>query len=907
MVDAGRYREAGAQAQSLIHEYPQAGILWKILGVAQRRQGEDALVALQKAAELMPEDAEAHGNLGSALCDLGRWAEALVSLRRALGIRPQDVGALVDAANCLKELGQAADAITVYQEALRLESRQPDVLNNLGNALMQIGQPREAVTAYRLALDLQPGAAQIHFNLANAQRQLGQFEGSVDSSRRAIALDRGLALAHNNLGLALAGLGRREDAIASLREALALAPGNADIQENLRNALRAAGPGIPGKPVAAIEDEVRRVRSLMERRQFIEALAAAEALERHAPGSRDVLLAIAVCQRMLSRYADALGTLERLQRVHPECSGLYQERGYCHAMRNEPAAAIEAYSRAVDLNPALPASWISLEGLYRFSGQDDKALYAAGQLAALKNLPPAVLTAASLFHEGDLPQAETMIRSYLGQDGNHPEALLLLGRIALQRAVPADAQLLFERVLTLAPDHRAARYDYARALMAGKKYHRARDELEKLLALDPSNPAYQTLYASACGACGDHQQTVRVCQDLISSGASAPGLRQWLGNALKALGRSEEAIEAYRAAAALRPDLGIAYWSLADLKTYRFTDRELAQMRAAYEAPSTAAVDRYHLCFALGKALEDRGDYAASFGFYARGNALKRSETTYRPEPERLARRQIDVCTADFLASRAGAGCPSPDPIFIVGMPRSGSTLLEQILASHSLVEGTKELAELPQLVLELQGRSADTANPRYPAVLAELGRADFLRLGEKYLEETRVYRSGRPFFIDKLSGNFRHIGLIHLILPNAKIIDARREPMACCFGNFKQLFAGGQEFTYSLEELARYYRSYLELMRHWDRVLPGRVLHVHHEDVVNDLEGSVRRLLDFCGLEFDPACVEFHRTIRSVRTASAEQVRQPIYREGLDQWKHYEPWLGPLKDALGDALTSYR
>jgi hypothetical protein len=327
-------------------------------------------------------------------------------------------------------------------------------------------------------------------------------------------------------------------------------------------------------------------------------------------------------------------------------------------------------------------------------------------------------------------------------------------------------------------------------------------------------------------------------------------------------------------------------------------------MYAAESSPSTSVVDRYHLCFAIGKALEDSGRYRESFEYYERGNALKRADSRYQPEMIELnTRQQIEICTPELFA-RASSGSSAADPIFIVGLPRSGSTLLEQILASHSAVEGTQELADIPRIAADLNGRETD---PLYPATLGTMGAADFRRLGMKYLHDTRVYRTDKAHFIDKMPNNFRHIGLIHLMLPNAKIIDARREPMACCFGNLKQLFAQGQEFTYSVEDIARYYRTYLDLMRHWETVLPGRVLRVQHEDVVDDLEGSVRRLLDFCELEFEPACVEFHKTERSIRTASSEQVRQPIYREGLEQWRHYEPWLGSLRDALGDAVTRYR
>ena len=361
-------------------------------------------------------------------------------------------------------------------------------------------------------------------------------------------------------------------------------------------------------------------------------------------------------------------------------------------------------------------------------------------------------------------------------------------------------------------------------------------------------------------------------------------------------------------AAACRPNFGDAYWSLANLKTYRFTAEELTRLRAAESAPTTAAVDRCHLCFALGKALEDQSEFAESFHYYELGNALKRSESKYRAEIiESNTHQQIKVCTAEFFAARRSWGAQNPDPIFIVGLPRSGSTLIEQILASHSQVEGTQELANIQQIVSNIRGRDPDRNDPRYPRILAHMRAEEFLKLGEQYLAATRVYRSGKPFFIDKMPNNFRHIGLIHLMLPNARIIDARREPMACCFSNLKQLFANGQEFTYSIDDIARYYRTYLELMRHWNRALPGRILRIYHDDVVDDLAGNVRSILDFCELQFEPQCIEFHKTVRSVRTASSEQVRQPIFRDGLDQWQHFEPWLEPLKSALGDALTRYR
>jgi tetratricopeptide (TPR) repeat protein len=382
---------------------------------------------------------------------------------------------------------------------------------------------------------------------------------------------------------------------------------------------------------------------------------------------------------------------------------------------------------------------------------------------------------------------------------------------------------------------------------------------------------------------------------------SAVGARR-LQKALKTIGRQPEAIESYRAAARVQPSLGDAYWSLANLKTYRFTDDEITRMRAHEAAAATSLIDRFHLCFALGKALEDRGEFAESFGYYERGNALKKTQTRYKAEQmERHLRLLRSVLTQEFFAARRGVGCDRADPIFIVGLPRAGSTLLEQILASHSQVEGTMELADIPRIVHQLQGRQEDPARPRYPGVLTELTPEQLKHLGGKYLEDTRVYRNGKPFFIDKMPNNFRQLGLIHLILPNAKIIDARREPMACCFSNFKQLYAAGQEFTYGLEEIGRYYRSYVELMQHWDVALPGKVLRVQYEDVVDNLELNVRRVLQFCGLKFESGCIEFYKTERSVRTASSEQVRRPIFREGVDQWRNFEPFLGPLRAALGD------
>jgi len=656
---------------------------------------------------------------------------------------------------------------------------------------------------------------------------------------------------------------------------------------------------------SSVELAVARIRALVQERRFADALRTVDSLLVTVPENRDALYLRAHSHRMLGDIPVALATLSTLEELHPRFSRLFQERGQCYVALKQAPKAIEAFLRAVNINPALPASWSMLEGLFRMTRQAENAAEAAAHVATLKKLPSDVVTATALFSDGELAEAEQITRAFLLQHGHHIEAMRLLARIGIERDVLDDAQLLLEAVLDLAPEYQAARFDYAQVLSKRHMHQRAQEEVLKLLSVDPAHRNYRMLHALTCVGLGQQERAVELYKDLLTGATQPADLHLSIAHSLKTLGHRDEAVTEYRAAAAARPGYGDVYWSLANLKTYRFQDSELTQMYAAESSPSTAPVDRYHLCFALGKALEDQKQFGESFQFYARGNALKHAETRYQPEMiEANTRQQIEVCTPQLFA-RGNSGIQAADPIFIVGLPRSGSTLLEQILASHSAVEGTQELADIPRIAADLKGRDSD--RPLYPGVLAKMGADDFRRLGAKYLKDTHVYRTGKAHFIDKMPNNFRHIGLIQLLLPNARIIDARREPMACCFGNLKQLFAQGQEFTYSVEDIARYYRTYLDLMRHWDAVLPGRVLRVHHEDVVDDLEGSVRRILDFCDLEFEVGCVEFHKTSRSIRTASSEQVRQPIYREGLDQWRNFEPWLSALREALGDAVTRYR
>ncbi|EJL38035.1 sulfotransferase family protein [Caulobacter sp. AP07] len=630
--------------------------------------------------------------------------------------------------------------------------------------------------------------------------------------------------------------------------------------------------------------------------------------------ARDALLQEARDLRSRQGVPEALAALARLQALHPRFSRLYQERGHCHVLLGDASAAIDALREAVRLNPTLPASWDMLEQLYRMLGDTAQAATAAAHLDTLRQLPPEVVVANSLLADGDLAPAEQVIRDYLRKDGDNVGALRLLARIRKERDAPAEAESLLKSVLARAPDYHAARLDYAMVLLQRQKHLQARREAEHLLGHDPDNRDYLKQYGAACVGLGDHEPVIDLYERLLAgqaqSGTEVADLRLWRANALKVTGRQQEAIADYRASLAARPDHGVAWFSLANLKTYRFTDDDIARMRAAESRPAIQDMDRVYLCFALGKALEDRGDYASSWRYYERGNAARRVTSRYRPEvAEACALRLKRVFTAEFFAARAGWGVADPAPIFILGLPRSGSTLIEQILASHSQVEGTQELTEIDRYAAELCGRDPDCGLPLDPEALLRLTAGEARTLGERFLAETDAYRrQGRPFFIDKMPNNFWHIGLIRLMFSRATIIDVRREPMACCFSNLKQLFGTtNQEFTYGVDDIARHYRTYLDLMRHWDDVLPARVLRVRYEDVVENLEGGVRRMLEHCGLPFEPACLAFHETRRSVRTPSSEQVRQPIGREGLAQWRHYAPWLAPLRAALGDALTGYR
>ena len=625
------------------------------------------------------------------------------------------------------------------------------------------------------------------------------------------------------------------------------------------------------------------------------------------PDNSDCLYLLAVVRRYQNRLDEALNLISRLTALQPNLGRAWQEYGHCLRAKGEHALALKSYQSCVKLDPGALAAWSAIEELHSLRSEELEAKLAREQIVFLKALPAALLTVKTLIAEGRLDSAEHLCRAFIKKSPHHPEAMRLLAEIGWKYSILDDAEVLLDGCITLYPDHLPARFDYANVLIRQQKIVSALGQSEVLISQDPHNEAYRLQRAKIRALAGDFQGALEIYNELIALRPRAAHIHLSRGHALKTVGRQSEAVSAYRQAYTVRPEFGDAYWSLANLKTYRFTDGEIDAMRRWQADPATPLVDRYHLSFALGKGLEDQGNFAESFTHYTTGNDLKRQELGY--DWRRITKEmalQSEHCTQELFDAKRGVGAKALDPIFIVGLPRAGSTLLEQILASHSQVEGTMELPNILALSHRLNGRLRVEDEPVYPGNLIEFDTAKLTTFGEHYLRDTQIHRKlGRARFIDKMPNNFRHIGLIHLILPNAKIIDARRSAMGCCFSGFKQLFAEGQEFTYGQEEIGHYYRDYVGLMDHWDRVLPGKVLRVNYEAVVSNLEDEVRRLLDFCELPFEEACIHFHQTERAVRTASSEQVRQPLFTSGLDQWTHCSEFLDPLRAALGPELVA--
>ncbi len=571
---------------------------------------------------------------------------------------------------------------------------------------------------------------------------------------------------------------------------------------------------------------------------------------------------------------------------------------------SDPEAATRQVRRLLDSSPNEPILLRLLGAGLRKLGKEDEARAAEKQAIENSTRSPPHREAARAIAAGDKKRAAMILESLIAHDETDVVALVMLG---LQLSLDSEfeiAEALLRKAVAAAPGDPAARMALAEHLQRAK---RAGDALDELDQITDETAASRSLRAGILRDLGRQQEEVAILENLAGDDPRTPSYRIRLGHAYRMLGRTEDAIAAYRSVIAQAPHEGTSWWSLANLKTMRFSDAEITQMQGGLDNPQSPLTNHIRLNFALGKAFEDRGEAERAFHHYQEGNRLRLTIATYKPEKVDHwvadAKREY---TQEFFAERAGHGCPAPDPIFIVGMQRSGSTLVEQILDSHPQIEGTDELTELPTIIRE-QGDIAHRRGISFAEHLRAMSAGDLRAIGEDYMERSRLYRlTDKPFFTDKMPNNWIYAGIIRLILPNARIIDVRRHPLACCFANWKQLYGKGLEHTYSMEHMGRYYAGYVELLRLVDQAQPGKIHRVIYERMVDDVEGEVRQLLDYLDLPFDEACLNFHSNERSVRTISAEQVRRPINRDGVDRWRPYEQWLDPLKAALGSALESW-
>jgi tetratricopeptide (TPR) repeat protein len=668
-----------------------------------------------------------------------------------------------------------------------------------------------------------------------------------------------------------------------------------------------ANPGAQGDGQVVSLDHALAHASAGVARNPAAALAQAREILRVVPGHPQAVLIEGQALHRLGDLPAARAVLGKLAAEQPRSAMTAFELALVHGGLGDHDLAVAALERAVALKPDLMPAWRVLPVALRAAGRERQAREADRRAVAAATRDPVLVKAAMAMHAKDFAAAEALLDERLQHVPRDAAAMRLRGEVAWRQGQIDQAVDLLNRTLEIAPGFTAARELLVRIIQMGHDVALALDHATILLDDEPDDPGHALLKASLQVRLGEQDAAGVIYRDLIARGHRSHRVWLNLGHVEKTLGNQADAITAYRNALAQDPAQGEAWWSLANLKTVRLGADDIAAMVAVQDGIADDEQSS-QLQFALGKAFEDAGDAATSFAHYQRANALRRQTVDY--DEARIiggAAEHAALFTAPFLASRAGQGCPADDPIFIVGLPRAGSTLVEQILSSHSAIEGTMELPDLMMIADRMHSRVEAGEFASFGDVMRSLAPADLTRLGDEYLDRTRVHRKeGKPRFIDKMPNNWMHVGLIRLILPNATIIDARRHPMGCCFSGWKQFFARGQLFTYDLAEIGRYYRAYVAQMAAFDREAPGAVHRVIYEQMVADTEAQVRRLLDHVGVPFEEDCLAFYRNRRAVRTASSEQVRQPIFTDGVDHWRNFEPFLGPLRDALGSVETAY-
>ena len=618
----------------------------------------------------------------------------------------------------------------------------------------------------------------------------------------------------------------------------------------------------------------------------------------------DSLYLAAVCSRYKKNYKDAENYLRKLLSIAPDMGRAYQELAHLNRDMGNKIQATGYYRQATEHNPALLASWNELYKLAVESKNRGSARHAKEKIEQLKSLPNILLHINQILNEGNIKEAEKKCREFLKVNPTNTHAMSLLAEIASRLGHLNDSEFLLESAVKLNPEDSEIRKKYLLILRKRQKFSKTMEQADILVQQNPHNLSFQAQKAIEVMQNGDHEESIRLLENILEKAPLDPNTLTAKGHAEKTLGRTEDAIKSYQTAYNSKHDHGEAYFSLANLKTYKFDDEEISQMKNQLKRVDISIGDRTYFHFALAQACESIGDYDEAFYHLDHGNHIRKQQTKYSIEMmDKEMQAQINVCNKEFFKSMGEGGFNTKDPIFILGLPRAGSTLIEQIIASHSMVDGTLELPNILTMAQDLRGEDIYGTLGKYPGSMKNLTLTDRENMGKKFIKDTEMHRDSAPMFTDNMPNNFRHIGLIHLIMPNAKIIDARRYPLDCCFSMFKQLFAQGQEFTYGLEEAGSYYNSYVKLMNHWDHILPNKILRVNNEDVIDDLEGQVRRILSFLELPFEDACISFHKTERSVRTASSEQVRQPINKKGMGRWKPYAKHLKPLINSIDKSL----